>query len=357
MSASGDNVYLNLVINNPIDNTTRTPIYKIASYNQTLPAPVLNNPRDYYASIIRFSCPVNSIPITVFPLDTSPGQTNANKSNLLIGVRSSGADFDSYIMYTPANDLPAPQVISPTTTFTFTQSTEPYYFIYSITQFLAMINSGLAAAFVSAGSPGGVAPFYIYDPLSQLFSLIVDSSFVSAGAEIYMNAALQIYLSSFPFITQNNINTGPYLFFHDLSVVPYGQTSPFKYSQEYISNKLWLAAANIVMTTSSIPILQEASPAFTPSSFNPNGLATSIPIISDYVLTFNTIADIASIITYIPSAQYRLNDLASSGPLNRFDLQFNWLSKSGIMYPIFIAPGQSASLKIIFPKKELYKNF
>lgn len=354
-SAEGaDNTYVNVIISNPIDNSTRTPAWKLANYDATFPTPVLQNPRSYYASIVRFSLPIDTVPLTVFPLNTAPGQTNANLSNLLIGIQTAGgAQFDQFVVYVPPNNIPAPIT---STQFSFTQASSPYYFLFSIQQLLTMINTALAAAFVAAGSPGGgAAPFYIYTPATQLFSLIVTSAFLGSGAKIYMNAALELYFTSFVFTTQNNTDTGPFLYFHDLSVLPFGGSSPYQFSEEYVSVDLWLFARHVFLTTTSIPISTEFSPANTPASFNTNGLNNALPIISDYVLAFNNLADISSLVTYVPTAQYRIADLLSNNQINRIQLQFYWLSAAGMQYPIYISPGSSISIKIGFFKKDLYK--
>lgn len=351
---SADNNYVNITIYNPIDNMTDFPEWMEARYDATFPSPVLIDPRKYYASIVRFSLPINCVPLTIFPLDTQTGQTNPNYSNLIIGITLSGTDYKQHVMYNPTNNLAPP---TPMPNFSFSQASSPYYFIYSINQFLAMINTALAAAFVAAGSPGGgSAPYYIYNPNNQLFSIIVTSAFLGSGATIFLNAALQVYFTSFPFTTQNDPNNGPFKFYHDFTTLPFGGSSPYQFEQEYISVNLWLDARHIFLTTNSIPVSTESSPAITPPSFNQNGLDNALPIISDYVLAFNNISDIAGIITYVPSGQYRLTDLLSSGQLNRIQLQFFWLSENGIQQPLYLSPGSSASIKIGFFKKELYKH-
>lgn len=355
-----DNVYLNLTINNPIENDTIYPQNKVAIYDETLSQAVLTNSSNYYASIIRFSLPIDSVPLFVMPINSSLGQTNPNLTNLLIGIDTgvfpAFIPHDQFIIYKPANNL-NPPVLMASTQFSFTQITDQYYFCYSIQLFVNMINTALALSFVAAGSPGGgVSPYYVFDSKTQLMSIIVTAAFLGSGAHIYMNAALKVYLDSFTFNTINNINTGALRFVHDFTALPYGGTSPYQFLEEYVSMDLWLDARKIIVTTNSIPIVLESSPTYTPSSFNPNGLAAYSPIISDYILSFNNIADISSVITYVPSAQYRLTDLSSNQEINRIQLQFWWLSESGIQYPIYITPGQAITLKLYFGKKSIYKN-
>lgn len=349
-----DNVYLNVLIpNTPIffGNTT-TPSNILAQYDQSLTIPVLKNPSDYYVSIVRFTVPLDTIPIFSFPLDVY--QNNPNVSLLEIGIQLSGTQYSQKIVFVPPNNLPAPSTIAVSPPyFNYNDVTNPYYFIFCIQCFIDMVNTALAAAFIAAGSPGGTAPFYIYTESTQIISLIVTSGFIGSGAQIFMNGPLKTYFSSFNFTTLNN-SIGAYLYYHNLSTPPYGQSSPYQFNEEYNSISLWFDARKIVIVSNSIPVIQEASPTFSNAMVGLNGTANYLPIITDYSLVFNNINDASSVLTYYPSAQYRLTDLKSNAPLTRIDLRFYWLSKNGNLYPIYISPNQSAEVKIGFFKKSLY---
>ena len=352
---SPDNQYLNITISNAQDGTSPYPQNKQAIYDETLPISVLDDPSQYYCSILRFSMPLDTIPLFLFPVNVN--QANPDVSNLLIGIKYLGVSYPSYVIYTPNNNIPAPvpvAVVPPY--FTPTQTSSPYYFIYSVQQFLTMINTGLSVAFVASGSPGGVLPYYIYTPQTQLISLIVDAAFLVSGATIYMNAFLKTYLDSFPFIetvpgVYGNDNT--FIFTHDLSILPFGGTSPYQFQEEYNALDLWFDIRKIVVTTSSIPIVPEASPIAYNIS-NSNGLGAYLPILTDFVVSYNNIQDITSILVYNPTAQYRLIDMNSKAPITRINLAFYWQSEIGTLFPIFLSPAQSITVKIGFLKKSLY---
>ena len=357
MSSNADNIYLNVSITNPVSGISAYPLESQAVYDENLTIPVLSNPSEYYCSIFRFSMPLDTIPIFRFPVNFS--QNNPNISDLIIGINNDGL-FTQPIVYVAANNLiaPAPGASSPF--FSLTQAASPYYFIYSVQQFITMINTALNLAFVAAGSPGGTAPFYIYTATTQLISLIVTAGFIASGATIIMNAYLKTYLDSFPFkytLLPSNNPLVPGLFYYtqDLSTIPYGQTSPYRFDEEYNALDLWFDIRKIIITTSSIPIVQEASPS-TVAITNVNGAGNYLPIITDFVVSYNNIQDVSSILVYNPTSQYRLIDMYSNSPISRINLAFYWQSENGNLFPVFLSPGQTITVKIGFLKKELYKH-
>lgn len=349
--ATIDNRYLNIPINNLVGYPVVIKDIQ-ATYDVTLTEPLLDNPSDYYASIVRFTIPINTIPIFSFPVDIS--QNNPNVSALLIGIGTTGGvEYPQNIVYIPRSDLPVPTAGSSAPYFTFNQITSEYYFIYSIQAFINMVNTALAAA-VTASGIGVAAPYYVYTPQSQLFSLIVSQAFLNTNATIFMNELLLNYFDGFFFDDKNTIQNGLRLY-HNLNPIPYGSPvgGPYQYFQEYTSLPLWFDIRKVVITTSSLPVVTEANPGFNPTT---NSSANYIPIITDFAVTFNNISDINTVVTYNPTAQYRLVDMKSNVPLTRIQLTINWLSKSGYLYPLFIAPNQSAELKIGFFRKELYRD-
>lgn len=356
-----DNIYLNLSINNPIVGDTDFPTNKLAIYDESLSVPFLQNPSNYYASILRFSLPIDSIPLLLFPLN--PLQNDPLVSRLVIGVQTNALTnlpptfpARQYVKYVAqSKNLPAPVPGSAPNYFTVSQMQDQFYFIYSIDSFLSMINTALGLAFVGAGSPGGgVSPYYVYDSSTQLISLIVTSAFIGSGATIFLNAPLRVYVDSFRFISSGFTTTTSSVYYHDLSVLPFGGVSPYRFVEEYNAMDLWLDARKIVCMSNSLPFSPEASPVLTPSA-NTNPSSAYLPILTDFILAFNNINDVSSIITYVPDAQYRLCDLNSASPISRINLQFFWASENGNLFPIYLTPSQGATVKLGFLHKDLYR--
>ena len=356
-----DNIYLNIDVPNTITlDDSFLPPNRQATYDVTLSNPVLTKPADYYLSILRFQVPLDTIPIFSFPLNI--WQNNPNLSLLLIGIQvSGGTQYSNFVEYVSTNNLPVP-VANPSPPanvpyFTEVDVTNPYYFVYNIQPMINMINTALALGVTQSGI-GVTAPYYIYNPITQLISLVVTQTFINTGAQIFMNSPLKTYLNSFYYTSLNDINTGAYLFYQNLATTPFGQTGPtFTYSEEYNSIALWFDIRKIVVQSTSIPVKFEASPTVTLPQFttNINGTANTIPIITDYAVSYDNINDISTVATYNPTAQYRLSDMNGGNTLNRINLSFYWLSKNGYRYPIFISPNQTTSIKIAFFHRSLYK--
>lgn len=351
-----DNLYLNVGVSDNYNTSNPYPGSRLAAYDQTLTVPILKKPSDYYASIIRFSIPVNTLPLFSFPLNIH--QPNPLVSSLIIGIKMGGVLFPVTVNYTTTNNTIPPPVPAPVAPYyTINDLISPFYFIDNIQPFINMINTALAQA-VTNSAIGVTAPYYVYSAQTQLFSLIVTQTFIATGALVFLNYPLKVFINSFNFTTEQARGTyGAIRFFHDLSVLPYDSPAggPYKFDQEWNSLDLWFDIRKIVITT-TLPIAQEANPLTidaTSSSGNPT--ATYLPIFTDFVVAYNNINDVSSIITYNPTAQYRLADMTSDHALSRISLNFYWQTKTGSLQPIFISPRQSLTVKIGFFKRSLFK--
>lgn len=353
-----DNNYLDIVIPNIV--TTNDPLPKniLASYNQNFTVPLIQCPSKNYFSVLRFTIPLDTVPLFSFPVNIY--QNNPNQSLMQIGIQlNGGTQFTQFVIFVPqAQNISAPIPGGSSPFFTNEQVISQYYYIYSIQAFINMINSALNLAFIAAGSPGGTAPFYIYRAMSQTFSLIVTQAFLNSGAQIFMNSFLNNYLFSFYYDTINDINTGEYQFFHNLSTIPYGSTvgGPYEFIEEYSTIPLWFDIRKILLVSNSIPIVQQASPTFNSTTTTVNNQPNYLNIITDFAVTYDNIADISSVLTYNPGPQYRLLDMLSNTPISRFDVQVFWLSKNGNTYPLYISPNQTVDIFFGWFDKSLYKN-
>lgn len=346
-----DNIYLNVVFQN--NNLSSTSQEQIAEYNVTKTIPILDNPSNYFVTVIRFDVPLNSIPLFIMPI--VPNQGNPNLTPFVFFVNASAAT----VIYVPDNNDPVP------TQNQQTQVITPYYFVYSFDNLIAAFNIALAAAFVAAGSPGGgAAPFIIFNPVTQLLGLVVSTAFIAAGATISINLPLVNYFEGFrlifnaitnifTFVLRNTGNNGFNLPGQTIAVA----TPPTSLivSQEYTAMEYWLSLRKIVLVSNTIPISFEYIPAYDAAG-NQTGVSTSIPILTDFVPNIEDAGQSRSIAVYNPAAQYRLIDLLGTTPLYNIDLKILWQDKSGNYYPVFIEPGQQASVKVGFLRRDLYQH-
>jgi len=353
----GDNIYVNVVFNHT-DNSTFIPTPAIFNVTKTLP--ILSKADDYYVSIIRFTIPLATLPLYIFPIVPNSGSTAPQPSPLFIGITTpGGTDFPEQITYVPDNSLfpivnqnnPLKQIIT------------PYYYVYTYQLLLNRINVALNNAFIAASSPGaGVAPFFYLNSTTNLISLVVSKAFVTSGAKIFGNDEILAYIEGieiffFDFNSPSNhafnfvLNTTPNFDFYFNTMFP--TPSDYNiYTQEYSTLAAWSSLRNIIITSNTIPVLNE----FIPISGTSQEVSSSLPIITDFNPDIERGGDSRSVAYYYPTSQYRLVDLISSRPIQSIDLRLLWQDRVGNIYPITIGKNQTANVKLVFVRKDLYKS-
>jgi hypothetical protein len=399
-----DNVYLNVVFDHPEYKAVQgsggvnQPAYYVtsespidATYNVTKTEPILDKCSDYYASVVRFTIPLDEVPLGI--CDIIPNQGNPNLTPMILGIDTNlvGGPTTKYpvnCLYVAQNNLTTPiqnaslQVIT------------PYYFIYSYDQYIVMFNVALSTAWTNSGLatifPTLLPPYFYLDHQTNLVNLVVPECFIRVMAPltiqplIFMNAVTQNYLDAFN--TQYvgyDFNGGNDVYFLLVQLdypenyyYPNGTTVPtptspstglptapfyFKFSQQYSILEYWASLRKIVITTNTVPVRNEYIPTVNNlvgaiNNMDTNGINNSLPIITDFIPQIDTSAGSSrSIAYYLPSAQYRLTDLLSDGPLQTLDIRILWQDKNGNLYPLQISVLQQASMKILFTKKSTYK--
>jgi hypothetical protein len=388
-----DNIYLNIVFDTPDINSTGTPtappsgeqsIPMEYSTNKTLA--IVDKCSDYYCSVIRFDIPLYEIPLFVMSIvpgtqQTQLGHPNPNLTPFIIGIFYNGNYYSTNLIYTPFNNI-VPPVQNQSV-----QVVTDYYYVYSTQLLINMINTTLASLWITAGLaaqfPTLTAPYFNYDPSSELISLIVPRpfSFLTAPATtiplIFINVSLLRYLDSFDwFFVGYNQPFGADLFFVCTNITPINPPSPippqiypteknayapfgttptnppsyYIYPETYSSILYWSSLRKIILTSGTIPITYENIP-----SNDNGGLAVSLPILTDFVVPISKNGDGRTIAYYTPTAQYRLVDMNSDQPLFKVNIKVYWEDIYLNRYPLYISVGQVASVKIGFFRKTLYK--
>jgi hypothetical protein len=345
MSKTPDNLYVNLLYN---PNDTNVNFISRATINKTMTQPVLLNPSEYYASIIRFRIPVNSLPMYHFPIDRA--QSNPNVSNLSIGVSNGGIKANAKLIFVPDTmGLDPPPISNLLNGYYFTneQVASAYYGCYSVDVLIRAFNVAINTAMTGLAEP---RPYFIYNPVTELISCIVDNAFIAAGLRLFINYASITYLDAFPYII--NYNSGIHLddFYFKFDIPPYLGVSPFEFKSEYSNMGLWMDLTKIIITSIGLPIRGEQSPV------GESGVSNSIPIFTDFEVALDKVAMTNSVAVYNPISQYRLVDLISNAPLSKIDLGFLYEDRFGNIRPILVDASQSISVKIGFFKKSIYNS-
>jgi hypothetical protein len=410
VDSSADNVYFNAVMAGPtntIDFNARTTTE--AEFAATRTVAILPNCSDYYCSIVRFTIPLDLIPILIMPI--IPGSdlylplpaAPRNITPFIIGIKYNnvnyvqnivannftgvgGPDYSANMIWTP-EDYSIGTNRAPLFQDSFvTDRISAYLYMYWYDTFITMINASLAlayAAFVAANPAApqaiaAVAPFFYFDPVTQLISLVTHNSWATTIAQFFpdpinvarvdFNAELGIYLDGFKSLMTPGVPLLPSptippqdevevvvenLGYNGYPVNTYPAVPTYlKTTQNYNVITAWNSLRKLVITTNTIPIVAEA----VPTNNQNNGVAASLPIISDFVPQLTSAGDSRTIAYYNPTAQYRIVDMQQNQPLQKVDLKVFWEDKDNNLYPLLINKYNQASIKVGFFKKSLYKH-
>jgi len=333
-----DHIYFNINIKNDNKDT-----YIPANYKADSEQIILDNPSDYYVSVVRFSMSGDNLPFFYF--DPSP---LAYSVTLSYG----GQDFQVGITLPASPDGNA---------------------VYNYQRFTDGINNALitARAQLAAAFPG-VCPFppvLILDITTQLFSIY----FPTVGftgilpVRLYFNTRLWTFFQSFYTTYVSDVaqpaGKDAELIVRDtgnnyvvVDVPPAGSNGVFlspaklagstylKATQEYKALYLWDRIEAVYFSAIGLPARSEYLPAI-------DGKTNQTPILTDLLPPVTEGPDLRSVYQYNPQGNYRLIDLTSNTPLKSFGLQIYYRTTEGIVYPVFITPGSVVSVKLLFVRK------
>ena len=400
---NADVIYYNIIMTCQVAKSS-TP----AQYEETRTQPIIDDPSDYYMSIIRFSIDGSNIPIAVCPVVPNPNNANdINYTPFSVTLQYGGVNYTSQLSFIP--EINVPLLPQPPTT-TGQDTTTQYYYMYTYTTLVTMINNAFQSAFTalttanpSVASVG--APYIIYDRIQQKFALVIPNTVIS-GTNVYQT---QFNGSNIPLVGSNQaadminifLNSRIYSYFDSIESYQYqdvvlsnlmiirdlknnyyyppqngANTSPpqvatsftntnisyttapvyYIFYQQYNTISNWNSLSGIVFLTSSLPIQYEYIPA---SAINPtagSGFSAFRPIITDFTPVLEQAGDARTRIVYFPQGPYRLISLKSTDPLYKIDLSIWWQDQYQNLYPMTISCNESDSVKIMFMKKSLAKS-
>ena len=336
----GNHVYYDLSFYN--DSTAPQPISLYDNRSSAL----IQNPNDYYLSIVRFTVPTSYIPIFIWQEATAGSNLpdNAYYSITLNGNQQ-------FLTYVPQNQ---PAI-----------STNPQnLFVYSYQQFIDAINVSLNLAFLAVGGSATSPPYMIYDAQTGLVSLIAETAYANTtNYQIYFGSTLFSFFDNFEvnrlgvglslgkdvqFLIKNNGN-------NDFSAHPPNYPSgiaSYRMTQEYDSLFLWNSARALVFTTNTVPVADEAINIRNSQSSSTGNVYRKI--LTDFEINIQSgISNntVRSYVQYVPQGEYRLISLNGDSPLYVFDMQVFFQTSNLQLYPLFINHGESVSVKCLFRDK------
>ncbi len=430
-------VYYNITIT----NTSLTGEIK-ATFQEFRGEAIIENPEDYHLSVIRFTIPTATIPLLIPSIQPGPPPFGSNTDPLLTnysftlsyysddGTTVPAENEQVYLRFVPQNiDALSPDQWDNSGVI----ANEAFYAIYSYQNFIQMWNDALSNCFFALSSTaqdsGIIPPKFIFDPVTQLISLIVHKNYAvpddpTVGyIHIFSNKLMSGFLQAFNTIyydedpidgmtalividsddsnkyirasgpisittASNTTITSSALFTRDMlggiitaqgiplntTMTALASTSSatistaatasatinatisnnnyLKISQQSINLSAIDSIRSIIFTTGSVPIKSEYTPTISKDSTTTSNF---LPILTDFEPELPSQGFDRSVLTYLPTAEYRLVDMKGNIPLQKFDLTIFWQDRLLNRYPLYLLPQQSIDIKILFRKKSVVK--
>lgn len=316
-------VYFNTIVVNRSDRP------KIASFDQTRSDTILPRADNYMMAPIRWEFPKTSLPIMSF-----------DRNQYYVTIREAGVDKTLQVAYVDRGNPLSDGVRG----------------IYTFQQFLIGLNASLASAYTSAPASTG-NPARVILEISGKFTMQVDATFTG---EIYFSTDLYRL-----FVGWDWTNLGFYrpdrkdallnVAYDGINYLPYLAPDPagnYLAIRQNTSSQFAFPDIQSIALNSTMPCERQQI------GLTDNTAATDLSVISDYlpVQSSDRLYDTAPF-TYAAGSGERFVDFVSPEPLRRLDYQVNLFRKDGSFQPLYILPGEAASVKFMFIKISLLKNF
>ena len=425
-------IYYDLnILNNDTTGTKQPPFLQFTEIRNS---PYINNPSDYFCSVVRFSVETPTLPLLIPQAVVGQSPLAPTFPNQLIYTVSFNhptlaAPITTNVLYVPQSS--ATLAPPPSSITSASDIINEYYYTYTYKPFIDMINTALrtnwnilltttavGAQIQGAGFTAEHFPYLWWDeesniatwvalaqvfqtptannPTPTLFSAV--APFSNTPVQIFFNTELYNLFSSFSAFQNgyggatplglnwrmnmpDTITVNPYLA-NVLAVgavppsasmptfpatgngvapnPPPAQPSQFsllRVSQEYPTTPLWNPVQAIVFTTSLLPIASSIVSApvlfgqgqqFT-NAGNNSGIAN---ILTDLEVPTEKGWQTKPLISYVPTAEYRLFDLNGNAPLSAIEITVNWKDTFGRLNQFRLGAGSNASIKLMFRRKD-----
>jgi hypothetical protein len=350
-------VYFDITVSNL--NSTSLTSNPYLKFTETRSIPFVQNPSQYFFSIVRFSLDTNSLPIFVPTIQAS--QSDANLTIYSLSMTYNNITVQSYIEFIP-QDTTQSLPTAPSNTSTGLQVFTDYYYVYNYEYLIYLMNNTLKSCFNSLASqtalPTANIPYLKWDSVNNIATLITDQAGFNDQSDdyisLYFNNALYQLFPSFPSFVSNSISTSGLNYIISCSSYGIADTitkttyTALSCVQEYSTISIWNPVASIVFTSNTLPIVAEnlSSPLVfmdgqTLQSTNGSNIAN---IITDF--ESNT-GIYKSSLVYQPYI-FRYKQLMGTSALYNLDIQCFWKNRFGSLIPFKLNAGNTATVKICF---------
>ena len=397
---------------NPAVNSNFTPQSNRLTFTEVRSSPILDNPNDYFLSIVRFSLDTaGSMPIMLPQMDLNSTLASPDFPNETIYYVSLKYDDGvNPVVFQKKRVIFVPQTFTqtglggtplpPTFPLDLEKTTQPYYWLNSFQYFVSMVNKALSDCYdllftlinqapytsLPIDITATNKPFILWNNDNNKATLCFPNitpfswkqeplSTGSAKLFLYFDNQLQILFSSFesilvsnfldPAVVGVNADKANYLLQnfskYNINFETGGVTTglpPYdilRMEQPYSTGATLSPIQSLVFNTSLIPILPQLIGV--PRLFKENNSSTGqndniSNEITDLVVNVTRGDEYFPAVLYLPSAEYRLIDLNGNAPISAIQISVQWKDIYGIYHDFLLQNNCNCSLKIMFRRKD-----
>lgn len=341
MSDNPDIIYYN--ITRPGTGGARTN----AIYTKNNSEPIVWQPDLYKLAVVRLSVPTNVLPIFIAQ------RTGVDKDELVytVTLRYNGFEHTTNLRMIS---------VSPDA---YGEYIEEYYYIYTYSQFLDMINVALATCFTALGllttlPINALVPFFVFDAPSQLIQLYTTLEYKSDLAlpiEIYVNERLfEPYMNAFyvTYYLTNSIKRAKFnILDTKLNTIDIGGTDYLITTNNYNILNTWNDVRSIQITT-SVPVGNEYIELNYGSKYGGiSEITRKDVILKDFIILYPEYASVARTTIDYSVNEFEYIDLHGHEPLRNISVNVYWINREGERKPLYITSSNVLHIKLMFKKK------
>jgi len=343
-----------LFYNAKVSNQTTTNVDNLI-YTDNRASPVLTNPNDWRVAVVRFNIPTSQIPLFRYYSSFSlPPIITGGEHIVTLKYLPTGVTFSDELKLFSVN-LANPNDNS----------------IYSINQYVTMVNASLQQAFVNLttviGYPINRFPILEYNANTKLFKFYIPVEYYTLGQQIQVYVTYPIARLFGSFGLTLNLNypySGPgtnrflwSLPFRDTRNT--FQINGFNYyfmEQEFQTVAKFNSIKNISfqvfgVSTTAEYLSSNSSDIKSQGQFSEQGADLVDFVLTDFEIN-NQQADQTSVQFY-PQGPLRWYDLNSSMPLRSIQIHLYYTDEFGLKFPITIGYLDTFTLKLEFRRKTM----
>ena len=315
-------------------------------------------PEKYFVSVVRFDISTN-LPVFIPKLVLNQSNPNLLAYQMWIYSATSAVSVPIQFTWTTQGVSPTPAP-DQSPNYTYQQMQTDYYYCYSYQYFLDLMNKQISAA-ISSLIPT-LKVWFTMDAATLNLHLNFTSTNLSDAPRFFVNAPLKNLMQALAYkVGAIPLTLSPpsayEITWYNADATPL--TTPFVISTETSPFPNWNPVSSVVFTTVTLPVIptNESLPVIygantsIGSAGNTSSNNNSATVLTDFVVNVGPGSLYNPIIQYLPTAEYRLNDMYGNSPLSNIDLQVFWKDKYSNYYPLLIPAGGSASIKLMFRKK------